>query len=978
MARDLSFLEQRVADRATEKREQRESDPDSYAKDLAAPSQSKAPVMSAASLKAPTSGSDLRNRPIEETGKEIKRVATALSKAELEAKNLEALRRRQADRAFIVEQNAAEDTHENLQLLQNIFKEQTNKIVKTLKSQHAELMKAVGNGTGQGGLIGGLLDLFGLGGGKDKGKGGKGGAGGKGTTAPGKAGIPSGKPTTTPGAGVPKGPTKLAQLGTKTMDAGRSLFSSAKNVAGSAAQGLKNFGSRTAVALEAGSGPMSKLPELGRQAIQSSKSAATTVANTGSSLLQGAKSAGSSLLKSGANALGAINSSASAALPRVADAASSALGQIKSVGAKAVTPLIEGARGLSSSGVLGAVSRTAGAAVAPALGAYEAYTVIKDDTKTDSQKAQGVANAAGGVAGASAGGTLGAAMGTAILPGYGTLAGGLLGGVAGYFGGEKLVDSIGTSITSSIVDSSAGEILGRGAALAMAPFSEDARRALKTDLDTSVEGMRSAVQPLADSTNSLKDSMKDYLDGLKTAGVQLGSSVYSAAAAIANGARAAAAQVVQTGREKGVAAAVASIPEAAKKAGAPAVAKAASELNTGAAAAKQTMADVRTRQTSNTKGIAAGRWNESEAAAIKAGEASGEKFRSGTGLTQETKDKITKAGEKYGIDPQHLMTMAQMESGGNTNAVSPTGASGLFQFTGGTAKQYGLKNRFDADENIDAAARLYADNKKSLERNGIEPTLDNLYLAHQQGAGGAAQILKSAQTGAPLSEQVKTNIGLNVGGNAGSVQGFIDANKKALASAGKRAKETAAPDTYAKAGTAPAKTPTTETAAAASAKTPTAASQSGRSNAQLLDYQRQVAASEVPAGTVPGTAAQALSPQQTASLQLPAVPDAQVQKFSTPPGQSSVSQSHVPMSTASPANMSVAASAMPQPLVGPQTPVEVPQVRMADSGASSASQAQMTRSTDTKTRGGSSQPTLDEVPMQISDLGLVLLNIGHV
>ena len=74
----------------------------------------------------------------------------------------------------MIEQNTSEDTHENLILLQNIFKEQTNKIVKTLKAQHKEMLKALGSGTGSGGLI---SDLFSLLGGKDKGKGGNKGAG---------------------------------------------------------------------------------------------------------------------------------------------------------------------------------------------------------------------------------------------------------------------------------------------------------------------------------------------------------------------------------------------------------------------------------------------------------------------------------------------------------------------------------------------------------------------------------------------------------------------------------------------------------------------------------------------------------------------------------------------------------------------------------------------------------------------------------
>jgi soluble lytic murein transglycosylase-like protein len=45
---------------------------------------------------------------------------------------------------------------------------------------------------------------------------------------------------------------------------------------------------------------------------------------------------------------------------------------------------------------------------------------------------------------------------------------------------------------------------------------------------------------------------------------------------------------------------------------------------------------------------------------------------------------------EYGVDPDIAVKIAIVESGGNPNAVSSTGAIGIFQFTGDTANRMGL------------------------------------------------------------------------------------------------------------------------------------------------------------------------------------------------------------------------------------------------------------------------------------------------
>lgn len=109
--------------------------------------------------------------------------------------------------------------------------------------------------------------------------------------------------------------------------------------------------------------------------------------------------------------------------------------------------------------------------------------------------------------------------------------------------------------------------------------------------------------------------------------------------------------------------------------------------------------------------------------------------------------------------------LAQIESKGNPNAVSPTGAQGLFQFIPSTWKQYGGgADVRDPKAQFVAVQKLTADNRDALTKAlGREPTAGELYLAHQQGAGGAIKLLSN-----PGATPAELGLGRNVAVNGGN------------------------------------------------------------------------------------------------------------------------------------------------------------------------------------------------------------------
>lgn len=99
----------------------------------------------------------------------------------------------------------------------------------------------------------------------------------------------------------------------------------------------------------------------------------------------------------------------------------------------------------------------------------------------------------------------------------------------------------------------------------------------------------------------------------------------------------------------------------------------------------------------------------------------------------------------FQVSPEFRQRVAMIESNNNPNAKNPnSSAKGKYQFIDSTAKAYGLADPFNEQEADKAFDQLTKDNytilSKSLKR---EPTEAELYLAHQQGAGGALNLLRN-------------------------------------------------------------------------------------------------------------------------------------------------------------------------------------------------------------------------------------------
>ena len=89
---------------------------------------------------------------------------------------------------------------------------------------------------------------------------------------------------------------------------------------------------------------------------------------------------------------------------------------------------------------------------------------------------------------------------------------------------------------------------------------------------------------------------------------------------------------------------------------------------------------------------------------------------------------IRRAGARYGVDPALISAVVRQESGFHADAVSGAGAVGLMQLMPSTARELGVANPFDAEQNVDGGTQLL---RSLLDRYGGR--LDDALAAYNAG-----------------------------------------------------------------------------------------------------------------------------------------------------------------------------------------------------------------------------------------------------
>jgi hypothetical protein len=639
--------------------------------------------------------------------------------------------------------------------------------------------------------------------------------------------------------------------------------------------------------------------------------------------------------------------------------------------------------------------------IAPwAAGADAAYNAaphvgtLMDSTSDGATKAASAAHLAIQGAGGVIGGVLGGGAGAA----YGASLGGHVADGAAWLG-RKVADNVDiykelhekdgiVSRTSDAVSSAAdavkqsrfAKVLGFAAVTAMTPFSEDARNAFVNEWQNNI------LPSLAGTFSALGEKITDFTDMVENAGGKLGDGIRNAGAAVWGGIKNAAAQVKEGYQKEGVAGALKSVPGTATKVG-QGFAQAGGALKEGVANAGSSVAYDMKKGSASSLDLAMG-------------------FSAKTGL-KGMSDSETKA---------YAGNVMKTESGGKLGIVNQYGFAGQYQFGADALADQGVIDK----ERLAAAKADYkkqgkswykdgghekfmADNKNWKNEGGREEFLKNKQLQDDTfvkytnaniEAGYKSGALTANSTPADIAAYAKA---AHLKGTGGANDYFLkgkdstDANGTKVSDYAKGAAQSMT-TLAAKVDDAKAKgyTPTdtqlaqkgyksgetppegTKVAMKADDKPKTwAEKEYDRLAAQDEALEKKAKAVGAVNGKTVALKEGKIDEARTAQLNSVTPTASRPQQVASPttPMASDVKVGHVAVAEARPSQL---------PMVNPQTPSEPQSTARIAAVENAPPPAQQTAAAPSGQGGGSSEPTLAEVPMYINDLGLVLLNIGHV
>lgn len=124
-----------------------------------------------------------------------------------------------------------------------------------------------------------------------------------------------------------------------------------------------------------------------------------------------------------------------------------------------------------------------------------------------------------------------------------------------------------------------------------------------------------------------------------------------------------------------------------------------------------------------------------------------------SGENESFEEILKEYADQYRIDVNLLRKLVQVESGGDTKAVSPKGAMGLMQLMPQTCRMLGVKDPFDVRENIAAGTRYL---RSLIDRFG------SLELALAAYNAGPSRVEK--YQGVPPFEETRTFLKKILGG----------------------------------------------------------------------------------------------------------------------------------------------------------------------------------------------------------------------